>query len=425
MRFLGAVVLLTLGTTWMASAVQITFKVNMSIQQALGNFTPGADPVYVAGGFNSWTPPSGALTQSVTNADVYEGTFDLTETPGATVSYKFVYGPVDPYTWEPNGVGPGGANDRELVMPAVDTVLPDVYWNNQSTLPSTRDVTFQINMSVQIALGDFDPINDFLNVAGDFNAWSTTASTLTQSGGDPNIWEGTFTVAGDTATTTFYKYVIASFSVGADVWENNDVGPGGAQNRELLLESGNQTLPVVYFNNLDTIPNPVDVTFQVDMTAQIALGNFVDGPNQVTAAGSFNAWDAISFVLTNDPGDPMVYKGVTTIEAASGSLVFWQYVIDGADWEEAVGNRVFTLGDTNNQAIDVVFWNNVGDLGPVATAPSGVDQVDVSWDPGTLVRLQKSTNLLNAWLEVPGTTGQSNATVTVTTPETYFRLIGP
>lgn len=424
-RFLGAL-LVSLGTSWMATAVPVTFQVDMSVQQALGNFTPGLDAVQVAGSFNSWEPTNSVLAQSVTNTDIYVGTVDITATAGTTMLYKFVYGGDG---WEVNGVGPGGNDNREFSMPSVATNLPLVFFNNQDTLPATRDVTFQVNMSVQMELGNFDPLNDFLDVAG-FNGWATGVYTLFQSVSDTNIWEGTFAVPGDSGNTAFYKYIIADFDGDpAEVWESNDVGPGGAQNRELALAATNQTLPVVYFNNLTNVPPSVDVTFQVDMTTQIALGNFVDGVNSVTAAGEFNGWNAVTFVLTNDPGDPMVYKNTTTISAGTGSSVAWQYVIDGVDWEtqppnQIPGDRQFTVAGTN-QVLDAVYYKDWDHLGLVSSSPSGPNQVDVSWDPGTLVRLQTSTNLLNAWLEVPGTTGESNATVNVTTPETYFRLIGP
>lgn len=419
-RSLCVAAAVTLGSAWLASAVNVTFQVNMSIQAALGNFTPGVDAVQVAGNFNGWNPLNGVLTQSVTNSDIYEGTFNLTGTTGTTNFYKFVYGAAG---WEVNGVGPNGANDRQVVIPATATNLPVVYFNNVNTLPATRQVTFQVNLGVQRALGNFDPSLDFVQVSGDFNAWSTTASTLSQSVGDTNVWEGTFTVAGNAGGTANYKYVLATFASG-DVWENNGVGPGGAQNRQLVLDPGNQTVPVVYFNNLTNIPSTtVPVTFQVNMAAQMALGNFTPGGNQVTVAGSFNNWNAVNFGLTNSPANPTIYTGTTNILGGAGSLVSFQYVIDQVTWEEAVGDRGFNLA-TNAQTLPLVYWNNVANLGQLTATPAGGTQLNASWTAAPLVRLQVSTGLPN-WTDVPGTTGQSNATVNITTDETYLRLIGP
>ena len=99
-------------------------------------------------------------------------------------------------------------------------------------------------------------------------------------------------------------------------------------------------------------------------------------------------------------------------------------MIDGGTWEDNIANRTFNLS-TNSQTLATVFFDGVDDLGDVTTSPAGGNQVDVSWTPGALVRLQLSTNLPNSWVDVPATTGASNATVTLPTDEGYFRLIGP
>jgi len=405
---------LTLGSTWLASAVNVTFQVNMSIQAALGNFTPGVDAVQVAGSFNAWTPASGVLSQNVTNADVYEGTFNITGTTGSTISYKFVYGAAG---WEADGVGPGGVQNRQFALPATDTVLPVVYFNNLDTLPATRDVTFRVNLGIQISLGNFDPGTDFAQVAGEFNGWSTTASQLFPTVADTNVYEGTFAVAGNAGGTVNYKFMMATFALG-DKWEDD------IPNRQLILAATNQELATVWFDNLDSVPITNAVTFQVNMAAQMALGNFVNGVNGVAVAGSFNNWNAVDFVLTNTLGNPTVYQGTTNVVGGAGSPLSFQYVIDGVDWEEAVGNRTFNLA-TNSQTEPLVFWNNVGDLGPLTLISASGSQIDVSWTPAPLVRLQVSTGLPDGWTDVPGSTGQSNATVNVTTDETYLRLIGP
>ena len=70
-------------------------------------------------------------------------------------------------------------------------------------------VTFQVNMSAQIALGNFNPTADAVFVAGDpLNAWSTSESPLAASPGDPNIWVGTFDVTGTAGNTAQYKFVM-------------------------------------------------------------------------------------------------------------------------------------------------------------------------------------------------------------------------
>src|SRR5215813_13993209 len=137
-----------------------------------------------------------------------------------------------------------------------------------AALPASANlVTFQVNMSAQIALGNFNPTTDTVNVAGDpINGWSTSASLLTSA--DMNIWTGTFDVSGSLGATVQYKYVINTPSP-PPIWEGT-VGPGGGNgNRTFTLGAGAQSLPVVYFNNAsNSISVTNAITFQVDMSVQ-------------------------------------------------------------------------------------------------------------------------------------------------------------
>jgi arabinogalactan endo-1,4-beta-galactosidase len=106
-------------------------------------------------------------------------------------------------------------------------------------------VTFQVDMSVQIALGSFNPAaGDLVSVASDaLNNWSTSASVLTNSAPNTNLYVGSFDLTNATDTTVNYKFLMGG------VWENNHVGSNGAQNRSFVLAGANQTLPAVYFDN--------------------------------------------------------------------------------------------------------------------------------------------------------------------------------
>src|SRR5262245_44834713 len=64
-----------------------------------------------------------------------------------------------------------------------------------SAMVRAVQVTFQVNMSAQTSLGNFDPTTDSVVVAGDaINSWNTAASPLSISTTDTNTWEGTFDV---------------------------------------------------------------------------------------------------------------------------------------------------------------------------------------------------------------------------------------
>jgi hypothetical protein len=70
------------------------------------------------------------------------------------------------------------------------------------TTAFSAQVTFQVNMSAQTSLGNFNPASDAVFVAGDpINGWSTSASPLAPSPSDSNIWTGTFEVSGTAGAT--------------------------------------------------------------------------------------------------------------------------------------------------------------------------------------------------------------------------------
>src|SRR5262245_52665787 len=161
-------------------------------------------------------------------------------------------------------------------------------------------VTFQLDMSAQIALGHFDPVADSAFVAGNtLNNWSTTESQLNRSSTNPNLWVGTFDVAADAGSTLQYKFLTTT-SGGTTAWEGNVGSGGGNGNRTLVLAAGDQTVPPVYFNNVSssTTVSP-NVTFQIDMSVQNTQGNFDPSSGTVNVAGEFNAWSTSAFELTN------------------------------------------------------------------------------------------------------------------------------
>ncbi len=110
---------------------------------------------------------------------------------------------------------------------------------------ASTPVTFQVDMTVQIALGSFDPAGgELLTVAGDLlNGWSTTASVLTNAP-TSSLYSGTFNFTNPVGSTASYKFVMNG------LWEKNNVGPGETQNRQFTLATEPQVLPVVYFDNL-------------------------------------------------------------------------------------------------------------------------------------------------------------------------------
>ena len=401
-----------------AEAVNVTFRVNMSVQIAMGQFDPDADFVTVGANFNNWSPTAFLLSRSTQNPDVWEGTVDLT--PGTWPNYKFIkqrFG--QGFIWEVDGVGPNGSQNRWFQVPATNTVLDVVFFNNLTNVVQNHaPITFQVDMSIQIAMGAFNPNTGTLAVSGDaIDNWANAGTHLLAPTPTNNaLWTGTFNVTNNPGATVLFKFIKDG------EWETTP-------NRSFVMSTNAQTLPVVFFNNLTNLAVPIPVTFSVNLGVAQARGWFNPGGGDfVEARGSFltgpgGVWLG-GFALTNSPANPIVYSGTyTTTNAAGGTLVY-QFVINGSTWE-TTGNRNYVHADTNAVVLPLAYLNNLANLGPLTNSPALPGQADLTWAGGPNIRLQSSTNLAGPWLDVPGSQGQNAATVPVGPAQTFFRLIGP
>lgn len=419
---------LVLGSVLTAVAVPVTFQVNMEIQTALGNFAAGAGhTVEVHGSFDGWGPGR-TLAVNASNPNIYEGTIDIAGSAGSQVQYKFVINQAGTQVWENNGVGPGGAQNRAFDLPAAAQTLPVAYFNNQATPPGVVAVTFQINMSVQQHLGNFDPTSGHtVEAHGSFDNWGP-GITLAVDPNNTNLYQGTFNITGSAGAPFEHKFVLNQ--AGTLIWEGS-VGSGGPfGNRTFTLGTSPQLLPVVYFNNLTNDPGAgVPVTFRLDVSVPVARGTFNPAAGTVTLAGPFNNWNGTATPLSNTVNNPNLFTGTVNITSVSpGGSVAHKFLLNGS-WETG-DDRVFVL-EGPSQTLPVAFFDRVADLGPLSVVVVAPDpfQVTVSWTAGPGIRLQKTTNLNGAWEEVPGTLGQSSAFFELTfedeRPSTFFRLIGP
>lgn len=436
---------LMLVTVHTASAVDVTYQVDMSEQIAQGNFNPAnGDTVFVAGNFattggGTWlqTATDGStnyiLHPSGTNANLYIGTFNITNAVGTYENHQFVMNPGGNFgnlMWE-TAVG-----NRFFQVPATATNLPAVYWNDIAPGSTVvTPVTFRVDMSVQTTLGNFHPDQgDLVFVAGDWN-WSATGTPMTQTATNADIWTATVDLTNVIGTTVNYKFLYIPF-VGNTTWEKNDVGPGGIQNRQFAFPASVTNLPVVYFNNVTNTSSQISVpvTFQVNMAVQDALGTFDPGSDDVAVSGdaSLNNWDPSVSPLTQTATNPDLYVGTYNVTAAVGAAVSYKFVVNGGvgglAWE---ANNVGPGGAQDRQLVQTnvtatlapVFWNNVNNLGSLSLSNS-TGQAAVKWTAGPKIRLQSSTNLAQGWADVPETQGSNSATVNIS-GQTYFRLIGP
>ena len=115
-----------------------------------------------------------------------------------------------------------------------------------------NQITYQVDLSRQRALGNFNPAGgDTVVVSGTFTTtnWTTT-STLTATPNAPDIYTGTFSNCVAPGDYEHHKFIInpgGNRPPGQLVWETGD-------NRFVQVTSADQALPLVYFNNVSNAP---------------------------------------------------------------------------------------------------------------------------------------------------------------------------
>ncbi len=298
--------------------------------------------------------------------------------------------------------------------------LSAILWAGLALRMSASQVTFQVNMEIQTALNRFNSATDIVEVRGSFNGWGGGFS-LANSPENKNMFLGTFDDTIDSPGTALeYKFVIGN-PAGDLTWES-------INNRTFALETTDQKLPIVFFNNLAVNPGTgIPVTYQVNMAIQIATGAFNPGTDVVEARGPFNNWGG-GFTLKSSPGNTNIYSGTVNEKTSTpGSLVPHKFVIVTSAgtvvWENG-NNRTFTLAAAA-QALPAVYFNNQTPSDPgsikIGRLPGG--KVSVSWDGRPGVYLQRTTVLNGpAWQDVLGTDGQSTAEFAVGAAALFFRL---
>jgi hypothetical protein len=166
-----------------------------------------------------------------------------------------------------------------FTLTSTNEVLPLNLWNNVTNANLSYAVTFQVNMLVEYLMGLFTPGSDYLYVNGDWD-WTGTADQLTQTA-NPYVYTGTVALAFSPGTLINYKYDLN----GGLTWENDGVGPGGAQNRQFTL-IGVTNLPGDNFNNYVDL-GPVNISRSGVQTA-LSWVSGTNAPNHIRLQNATN-----------------------------------------------------------------------------------------------------------------------------------------
>ena len=379
---LAAALLLGAAAATQGASSIVTFQVDMSVQVGNGTFVPGVNHVSARGTFNGWGEAWLTNNPAGPNTNLYTGTVNDTTNPNGDVeTYKFYNSRNG--QWDDGAVNNSGKN-RAGRLPSTSggkAVLPVVFFGDAG--PQVNNpITFQVDMAQQINTGAFDPNVHSVYARGTFNGWGLSFLLVndpsilrTNIGGlvTSNVYVGTYDVPSGTNSSPQFKYALDP----GGSWENpaatNQVG-GGNGNR-FFVQTGDlagQVLPVVDFN--DTPYSAVvtnDVTFQVDMSAQIAAGRFnPDAGHTVEVRGSFNGWGAGTCLLTNNPApNANLYSTVLRIIDTKGTLESYKFEYNNmaANYESSRPklttpddgpnnyNRIFNLTTTLGHPVSTVL----------------------------------------------------------------------
>jgi len=414
---------------WPAPINNVTFQVDMTVQVANGNFTPGSSYVRASGAFNNWSESidfTNNPSASGTATNIYSQTFPVSGFPGGQPGgYKF-RAPIGG-TWET-------INDRpSFTLTGGDQVLPVVYWDNVAPFTPTNSVTFQVDMTAQILAGSWTP-GQFIRVAGGMTAWGDGAD-LTNNPALPgnaiNIYSAVLPVVADTNAVIEYKFRANGG------YESPASTSGG--NRTFTVAGGPQVLPLVFYSDAspcDLLAHEVTVTFVLRLTNGTAAsdGTIYNGSQTVHINGEFNnwgTWDVLLPQLINNPIGSDYYEFTTTIPAGRALAQKFKFSIGGADNEAGFGadhiQYIRTTGTTYTMPVSefgpnyaaVRVENAFGDL--KVSSPAG-GNIPVSWLGLPCVTLQHRADLNSgAWVDLPAT----DATSSTNWPNVgnqYFRL---
>ncbi len=314
--------------------VNVTFSVDMRVQMRKSNFLPElGDVVSVPGTHNGWQ--TGTTLSDPDNDSIYTKTFAVES--NRSHEFKFWKTLRASMDWE-------SSSQRLYDLGGSDMTLPIYFFNNEML---SVNVTFQVDMSIQIIKGLFNPSADAVLVRGSFNGWGTPDSLI-----DPNhdeIYSKTISIQGGQSID--YKY-----------WKTDIDNDKGYEyiltNRTSDLTMSDLVIDPVYFSNDGSYKTDVSVTGTWNM---ISLPRIVND-SAVTTLFPTAISDAFKFTTQ--------YISVTKLENSLGYWLKFQ-----KDTTFSIIGRDILLDSIN---IPNDGWNLIGsitDRVPVSTITT--DPLDI------------------------------------------------
>ena len=315
----------------------VVFQCDMTYQVDLGTFDPAVDFLDIAGSMNGWSG-SPHMAQ-VGTSFVYE------------ISYTLEAGTIYEYKYRINGDWatsefPDGGPNRMFLAPSEPKTVLNIY---NDFNPATIPMLFQCNMSYQISAGHFDPMVDYLDIAGNMNGW------------------GAYDVCFDRGNDQVYviTMMIDTINVGGSPIEfkfrfNGDWGtsefPGGGPNRKYNLQDttgGFMNTYYCWYSDLDPSVATPPWAYDLMIDGTLTVGNELTGVytyenvNGIPEGASTFKWywadDNAGTNLTEIPD--ATTKNYTTLTAEIGKYVAFEVTPIAASGDSAVGLPVMVYTD--------------------------------------------------------------------------------
>ena len=277
-------------------------------------YTGAAKSVNVAGEFNAWSTSADALAKQV------DGSFRLVKTlaPGR-YAYKFV---IDGSEWKPDTGAPEGVDDgfggkNSLVVVGTGSAAPAAAVKTTAA-PTSVAATATGDGATFRYVGAASSVN----VAGEFNAWSTSADALTKQP------DGSWTITKKLAPGRYtYKFVVDGGTWKEDPSAKETVDDGfGGKNAIMVVGTGaGAAAAMATPAPTMAAPTPVATT----ATGDGATFRYVGAASSVNVAGEFNAWSTSGDALTKQTDG----SWAITKKLAPGRYAY-KFVVDGGTWKE-------------------------------------------------------------------------------------------
>ncbi|MBN1302431.1 MAG: T9SS type A sorting domain-containing protein [Melioribacteraceae bacterium] len=191
------------------------------------------------------------------------------------------------------------------------------------------NITFNVDMNIQIDEGLFNSSTGTIALAGSFNEWSTSANPMTDTDGD-GIYSATIDAL-EPGTRVYFKFV-----KDGQLEENLKESPYENNNRSHVVTGGNTSYTAFYDDYLGS-GIEIQFTFRCNMEVEILRGNFNPSGDVLYVKGTFNEFGETNpLTVTSDEN---IYEAVVPIKAFEGD-VFDYYFAFGDMQEETISYTV-------------------------------------------------------------------------------------